>query len=84
MSTVMLKDAVIDNADPKGMFTGEVMLKVPPKFIQSPRIQKLAQRSRELAISGKRRLGTAEEPLGDHACWIDIGPFPTWIKCRPK
>ncbi len=48
----------------------------PPKFTQSLRMQKLAQRSRELAISGKRRLGSAEMPLGDHACWIDIGPFP--------
>lgn len=53
-----------------------VVMKAPPKFIQSPRIQKLAQRSRELAISGKRRLGTPEAPLGDHACWIHIGPFP--------
>ncbi len=49
---------------------------VPPRFVQSPRIEKLGQRSRELAISGKRRLGTAEHPLGDHACWIHIGPFP--------
>ncbi|RPJ52089.1 MAG: hypothetical protein EHM21_01100 [Chloroflexi bacterium] len=75
-----------------------VVMKVPPKFIQSPRIQKLAQRSRELAISGKRNLyggdpndaesmvygwfGQVRKPakermvLGDHACWIDIGPFP--------
>ena len=61
----------------------DVMLKAPPKFIQSERIQKLAQRSRELAISGKRRLGSAEEPLGDHACWIDIGPFP-WLDQMPS
>jgi formate C-acetyltransferase len=38
----------------------EAFMKVPPKFIQSPRIQKLAQRSRELAISGKRNLYGAE------------------------
>ena len=75
-----------------------VMLKAPPKFVQSTQIQNLAQRSRELAISGKRNLyggdaGDAESmvyswfgktpppvrermKLGDHACWIDIGPFP--------
>ena len=53
-----------------------VVIKAPPKFVQSSRIQKLAQRSRELAIAGKRLLGTPEEPLGDHACWIHIGPFP--------
>jgi formate C-acetyltransferase len=75
-----------------------VVMNVPPKFMQSPRIQKLAQRSRELAISGKRNLyggdpndiesmvyswfGQIRPPakermvLGDHACWIDIGPFP--------
>lgn len=79
-----------------------VKMKFKAKFIQSPRIEKLAQRSRELAISGKRNLygfklsdvesmvygwiGKCEygEPvdreelsvLGDHACWIDIGPFP--------
>ena len=53
-----------------------VMLKTTPKFIQSDRIQKLAQRSRDLAISGKRRLGWAANTVGDHACWIDIGPFP--------
>jgi pyruvate-formate lyase len=53
-----------------------VVMKAPPKFMQTPRIKRLAQRSRDLAISGKRRLGTEEEPLGDHACWIHIGPFP--------
>jgi formate C-acetyltransferase len=53
-----------------------VMLKVPPKFIQSEHIQRLAQRSRELALSGKRKLGWAANSVGDHACWIDIGPFP--------
>ncbi len=53
-----------------------VMLKAAPKFIQSERIQRLAQRSRELAISGKRKLGWAANSVGDHACWIDIGPFP--------
>jgi len=53
-----------------------VVMHAPPKFVQSPRIQALAQRSRELAISGKRRLGSEEMPLGDHACWIHIGPFP--------
>lgn len=78
--------------------TSGVVIKAPPKFIQSPRIQKLAQRSRELAISGKRNLyggdvndvesmvygwfGKTTPPageqivVGDHACWIDIGPFP--------
>lgn len=55
--------------------TGAVMNR-PPKFVQSPRIQALARRSRDLAISGKRRLGSKDFPLGDHACWIDIGPFP--------
>jgi pyruvate-formate lyase len=54
----------------------EVMLKTTPKFIQSDRIQKLAQRSRDLAISGKRKLGWAANSVGDHACWVDIGPFP--------
>lgn len=54
-----------------------VMLQVAPKFIQSERIQRLAQRSRELALSGKRNLyGGGGDVLGDHACWIDIGPFP--------
>jgi len=53
-----------------------VGMRVPPRFTQSPRIQELARRSRELAISGKRRLGSAEYSLGDHACWIHIGPFP--------
>jgi pyruvate-formate lyase len=53
-----------------------VMLKTTPKFIQSERIQRLAQRSRELALSGKRKLGWAANSVGDHACWIDIGPFP--------
>ena len=81
--------------------TSGVVMRVPPKFVQSPRIQRLAQRSRELALSGKRNLygivgemlvygwhgsgwntsegipADAERPvLGDHACWIDIGPFP--------
>lgn len=54
----------------------DVVMKIPPKFVQSERIQKLAQRSRELAISGKRKLGWAANSVGDHACWIDIGPFP--------
>ena len=75
-----------------------VTLQAPPKFIQSPRIQMLAQASRHLAVSGKRNLfggdardvesmvygwfGKTPPPvvermvLGDHACWIDIGPFP--------
>ncbi len=53
-----------------------VVMQVPSPFVQSPRIRKLAQRSRELAIGGKRRLGSVEAPLGDHACWIHIGPFP--------
>ncbi|MBN1937289.1 MAG: hypothetical protein JW934_21700, partial [Anaerolineae bacterium] len=74
--------------------TSGVVMRVPPKFDQSPRIQRLAQRSRELALSGKRNLygivgetlvyGWHGKPisktdivaLGDHACWINIGPFP--------
>ncbi len=59
-----------------GADSDHVVMQEPPRFVQSPRIQRLAQRSRELAISGKRRLGTPEMPLGDHACWIHIGPFP--------
>jgi formate C-acetyltransferase len=51
-------------------------MKAPPKFVQSPRIQALLARSRELAISGKRKLGWAANSVGDHACWIDIGLFP--------
>lgn len=58
------------------MNVARVGMAASPRFIQSPRIQALAQRSRELAISGKRRLGSVERPLGDHACWIHIGPFP--------
>lgn len=54
----------------------DVMMKARPKFVQSERIQQLLQRSRELAISGKRKLGWAANSVGDHACWIDIGPFP--------
>jgi len=54
------------------------------KFTQSSRMKVLAKRSRELAISGKRKLagfvkmdGDAPEfSYGDHACWVDIGPFP--------
>ncbi len=81
MSDILVKDSTINekigdwvasNLEPGS----GVVMKAPPRFIQSPRIQKLAQRSRELAISGKRRLGTPEQPLGDHACWIHIGPFP--------
>ena len=73
-----------------------VVIKAPPRYVQSPRMQKLAQRSRELALSGKRILWGTNDPeslvygwsgkapppgaesmsLGDHACWIDIGPFP--------
>ncbi|MCU0520165.1 MAG: hypothetical protein MUF84_05695 [Anaerolineae bacterium] len=81
MGTVLLDERVADTA-PGGRPIADlaphsgVVMKVPPKFVQSPRIQILAQRSRELAISGKRRLGTEDMPLGDHACWIHIGPFP--------
>lgn len=71
MSNVMLAEVETRDAA-----CGDVVMQVPAKFVQSPRIQQLAKRSRELAISGKRRLGTAEMPLGDHACWIHIGPFP--------
>lgn len=66
----------MSNAATLEILNDNVVMKVPPKFFQSPRIQLLAQRSRELAISGKRRLGSPESPLGDHACWIHIGPFP--------
>ncbi|MBT3288980.1 MAG: hypothetical protein HN380_16645, partial [Victivallales bacterium] len=31
---------------------GDVVMQIPPKFAQSPRIQRLAQRSRDLAIGG--------------------------------
>ena len=62
-------------AEPEVRADGVVM-RVPPRFVQSERIRRLARRSRELAVSGKRRLGSPEAPLGDHACWIHIGPFP--------
>ena len=39
----------------------DVKLKCEPKFIPSPRIEKLARRSRELALSGRRYLYTADE-----------------------
>jgi len=59
------------------------MAPIETRLEQSSRIQILAQRSRELAISGKRRLGSGamtpddiDVSFGDHACWIDIGPFP--------
>ena len=71
MNHAMRNDAGIQDAASR-----DVVMKCPPRFVQSPRIRKLAQRSRELAISGKRRLGSVEMPLGDHACWIHIGPFP--------
>ncbi|HQL87750.1 MAG TPA: pyruvate formate lyase family protein [Lentisphaeria bacterium] len=38
-----------------------VKLKCAPKFLQSPRIERLAAASRELALSGKRFLYTADE-----------------------
>lgn len=69
-------DTVLQNTVFPSPGAQRVGMNVSPKFVQSPRIQKLAQRSRELAISGKRRLGSEENPLGDHACWIHIGPFP--------
>jgi pyruvate-formate lyase len=80
MTELLVDSEVMDNVDVRVLDnlvlgTGVVM-KAPPRFVQSPRIQQLAQRSRELAITGKRRLGTEEQPLGDHACWIHIGPFP--------
>lgn len=74
--TNSMNDTDTQDALPCGRVSHDVGMKIPPTFIQSPRIQRLAQRSRELAISGKRALGTAEMPLGDHACWIHIGPFP--------
>ncbi|MCL2060686.1 MAG: pyruvate formate lyase family protein [Oscillospiraceae bacterium] len=60
---------------------GNVMLDFIPKFEQSERIAHLAARNRELALSGKRNLGgwggaKTGSSLGDHACWIHIGPFP--------
>ena len=54
----------------------KVKLDFIPKFEQSERIVHLENRNRELALAGKRRLGSKEMPLGDHACWIDIGEFP--------
>ena len=39
----------------------EVKLKCEPKFVPSPRIEKLIRRSQELAVSGKRYLYTADE-----------------------
>jgi formate C-acetyltransferase len=71
MSDTMLTEATTSDASER-----DVVMHEPPKFVQSERIQRLAQRSRELAITGKRRLGSEEMPLGDHACWIHIGPFP--------
>ena len=77
-----------------------VKLNFTAKFEQSERIKHLAQRNRELALAGKRKLYCGYEsnketnvfgwagiphtpepgeemiPCGDHACWIDIGPFP--------
>ena len=51
---------------------GNVKLKTKPKFEISERIEKLRQRSRELAISGKRNLYTANETqLVYH--WSDAG-----------
>jgi len=73
MSNAMLAEVETRDA---ACACGDVVMQVPAKFVQSPRIQLLARRSRELAISGKRRLGSADAPLGDHACWIHIGPFP--------
>ncbi len=70
-ATLTDERAARDRASRKG-----VVMQAPLQFRQSVRIRRLAQRSRELAISGKRRLGTEEAPLGDHACWIHIGPFP--------
>ena len=60
---------------------GRVKLDFIPKFAQSESIKHLAKRNRELAIAGKRKLGgwggaTDSMTFGDHACWIDIGPFP--------
>ena len=80
MTDVLVRDTVIDDTiDQEAGYPAPdsgVVMRAAPKFAQSPRIQRLAQRSRELAISGKRRLGTEDAPLGDHACWIHIGPFP--------
>ncbi len=72
-----MSNAAVANPDSGASFYSDgVVIQAPLGFIQSPRIEKLAQRSRELAISGKRRLGSEDAPLGDHACWIHNGPFP--------
>ena len=64
---------------------GKVKLDFTPKFEQTERIAHLQARNRELALSGKRKLGgwgpTADDDsvtFGDHACWINIGPFPQY------
>ena len=76
MGHIMLNDTGIEDAVSRNVIPAAVGVNAPPKLSQSPRIQELARRSRELAISGKRRLGSEDMPLGDHACWIHIGPFP--------
>jgi formate C-acetyltransferase len=61
----------------------KVKLEFIPRFEQSEQIARLARRNRELAISGKRKLGgwgggktNDDMTYGDHACWIHIGEFP--------
>lgn len=58
----------------------ETKLNFKPKFKQSERIRFLEKHNLDLAISGKRNLksgmGDQTIVIGDHACWIDIGPFP--------
>ena len=58
----------------------DVQLSFIPKFEQSERIRILEARNQELAVSGKRKLYSCLRGerivVGDHACWIDIGPFP--------
>ena len=79
MASVAIKDLVDVRVTPEvapGFASGGVKLGFVPKFAQSERIQRLAQYSRELAISGKRKLGWGDAVVGDHACWIHIGPFP--------
>ena len=60
MVTVLVDDVTDTKTANKLTSTSGVVIQALPKFVQSPRIQRLAQRSRELAISGARRLGTEE------------------------
>ncbi len=50
----------------------EVQLNFVPKFEQSERIKVLEARNQELGTNGMRQWGG----VGDHHCWLDVGPFP--------